>query len=430
MEIGQQIIKINLETHGELTNDQLAQNLKDRGYGTVDNEGILKAFARDTIRRWCISLGTKKLRQYIHPTLTLKQKVNRMDWVLNEVKNPENLDSLCFIDNFNTVHLDEAWYYMRVDGRAVRMLKNADGTWSTFETVRSRSKRYINKMMFIAAVCRPHPNYASESGSNEPHSGKCYFGNFTERTYYIRGPRAGQERILNVSVDSEAYCMKMKNDIIPGIMKSMWWHHRDSGKPEAGQPIFIQQDGASPHTSAFTLRHQRYLMSNRFFHQHGFRFVIVTQPANSPDLNLCDLTIWHSNKSSLRGKRWDNKLDMESDIFQSWEDYPREKIEAGWRILYAVYRGILKANGDNTFSKHDGDRKRRRAGQPPDMNLDRAVFEAAVAERDRILNELGLEFDDDRNLQAINSEGDNENVETDAGCDDSEDEQYDSRDEE
>ena len=187
----------------------------------------------------------------------------------------------------------------------------------------------------------------------------------------------------------------LKDHVVPGIMKSMWWHHRDSGCPEAGRRIWVQADGASPHTSAYTRNRIRYLESDRFFNRHGFRLKFVQQPANSPDMNICDLTFWHSNKCTLKGKRWTSKQEMINDIKQAWIDYPREKLEAGWRILYTIYRGILRTGGNNNFSRHAGVRTRIRNGLGVDYDCPQDIFEHGESERDRLEIILGLQPDSD-----------------------------------
>ena len=59
----------------------------------------------------------------------------------------------------------------------------------------------------MAALSRPHPDYPRlQYGPHpaigpEPHNGKVAMRSFTEVGHFQRGPRAGQERIINVSVD-------------------------------------------------------------------------------------------------------------------------------------------------------------------------------------------------------------------------------------
>ena len=117
--------------------------------------------------------------------------------------------TLEFGTKYDEVMIDEAWYYLRANGQRVRMIKNEDGTWSSFETIRTRSKAHINKVMYLAALSRPHPKYAAEPPTQDgilpisPHknSGKIFMGSFTDIGYYTQGPKAGTEKIVNIAVN-------------------------------------------------------------------------------------------------------------------------------------------------------------------------------------------------------------------------------------
>ena len=384
VEIGRALIDINLEFLGELSNAQMRDKLEERGYGRFDES---------TVRRWFIALGSKHMVQYLQPTLNRGHLLNRLDWTINETVVLSD-GTVTFTDNRNTVHADEAWYYLRRDGTKVRMMKLQNGEYQTFETVRTKSKRYIGKVMFIAAVCRPHPTHPKVQGGNESHDGKASMHSFTDVGTYTRGHLAGEEKIVNVSVTGEEYCRKIHQHVVPDIMRNMWWFHKDSGMPEAGQTVFIQQDGASPHTSNFAQRSLRHLESGSFFNRHGFRFRVVTQPAQSPDLNVLDLAFWHSNKKTLKGRRWTTLRQMIDDVALQWEKYPAGKIENCFRTLYGIYRGILRSGGNNNFSRHDGDRKLRRQELGPDQSCPRALYDHGCAERNRLMDELDLHAGD------------------------------------
>ena len=86
---------------------------------------------------------------------------------------------------------------------------------------------------------------------------------------------------------------------------------------------------------------------------------------------------------------------MINDIKQAWIDYPREKLEAGWRILYTIYRGILRTGGNNNFSRHAGVRTRIRNGLGVDYDCPQDIFEHGESERDRLEIILGLQPDSD-----------------------------------
>ena len=84
-------------------------------------------------------MGSKKMRMYLMPTLSDKQKLDRLDLSLNEI----DADALTFGKKYNEVMIDEALFYLRKDGVKARCMKNPDGSWSTFETARTKSKRFV-----------------------------------------------------------------------------------------------------------------------------------------------------------------------------------------------------------------------------------------------------------------------------------------------
>ena len=77
-------------------------------------------FHEESVRRWCISLGIKKIRVHLHPTLSDKHRPDRIDFSLSEWIDDEDLDNLKWNETYNTVHIDEAWYYF---GWAAGLLK-------------------------------------------------------------------------------------------------------------------------------------------------------------------------------------------------------------------------------------------------------------------------------------------------------------------
>ena len=296
------------------------------------------------------------------------------------------------------------------DGRAIKVLPNADGTYTLPEAPAVTSKRHIDKVMFLAALARPHPVYSSRKFGDQPATGKILMHPIIEVGEYTRGPLAGTEKIINVSVNAEVYMKLIKDQVVPSIMTEMWWHHRDSGTPDAGRTIYVQQDGAAPHTSKKTLRALAYYCSDLFFNRTGFRLHFVTQPARSPDLNVCDLTFWASNKSKLKGKKWDTRQHLVEDVMQSFTEYLSSDLEKGWRFLYRVYRGILEDRGGNKYKKNSGDRKLQRQKLPPRMDCPPDLIAAARAEAARLRQALGLDEESDTSSDESESSSD-ENAE-------------------
>ena len=161
---------------------------------------------------------------------------------------------------------------------------------------------------------------------------------------------------------------------------------------------------ALPHTSYFAQRSIRYIESTAFYRRHGFRFRVVTQPAQSPDLNVLDLCFWNSNKKTLKGKNWSTMREMIDDVETKWKSYDPSKVEAAFRILYAVYRGILRTFGDNNF-----DRKLRRLGNGPLRVLNRVLYDKALTEIERLIAAENINIESDHLGDAECEDSDNDN---------------------
>ena len=81
--------------------------------------------------------------------------------------------------------------------------------------------------------------------------------------------------------------MLRKGGVFDMIRQKMWWFGRRSGEPEAGQPTWYQHDRARPHTAKSNEKNWA-----RHGAQKGFDIRVVTQPAQSPDLNANDLAFF------------------------------------------------------------------------------------------------------------------------------------------
>ena len=87
----------------------------------------------------------------------------------------------------------------------------------------------------------------------------------------------------------------------------------------AGDPYFIQQDGARPHTANGTIED---LVAGGT--GEGFTPVIVTQPPNSPDLNINDLGFFASLKVDVKRicTHCTSRDEMMANVVKAFEEYP------------------------------------------------------------------------------------------------------------
>ena len=370
-----------------------------------------------TVREWTKILHAKLVRRYIKPSLTNKHRMDRLDWVLrNEVVKEGGTTR--FTSNLNTAHGDESWMYLMEDGVPIRIYPDKDGTYDAPEPARVRHKSHIPKCMFLVVNARPRPEYGFD--------GKIGVWEFA--TVRV-SDKTGKEVVDKISVDAEAYRAKIisKGGVFDAMREKMWWFKKDAtygrfapeGKsatdktPEAGEPLYYQHDGARPHTAK---------ANERVWATHGamkgFQIRVVTQPAQSPDLNINDLCFFRSLKSRIAGRRFSTLVEMMKTVKLVYAEYDAETLERAWRVLFTVYRGILRVKGDNNYSTHGNASKRWRHGLEADRSLPSPeIIAAAREEYDKLAEEAGY---DPASLDSESS--DDADSESDSESDDDDDE--------
>jgi hypothetical protein len=128
--------------------------------------------------------------------------------------------------------------------------------------------------------------------------------------------------------------------------------------------IKLQFDNAPGHTG-----HNNLARIEQYIVEKNLEIELVKQPANSPDLNMCDLAFFRSLDCRAEAIKRDLKNAQGIDkIFQSvqvaFEEYDGDTLASCYGHLYAVYNAILAHDGDNNFNNpHAKVRKRLRNGE-------------------------------------------------------------------
>ena len=151
--------------------------------------------------------------------------------------------------------------------------------------------------------------------------------------------------------------------------------------------MLYQHDGARPHTAKINERH---------WAQHGakkgFDINVVTQPPQSPDVHCNDLAFFASLQSDTELVAKRNVVDLIEAVQKTWEEFPKEPMEAVWRVLYASFKGILTVEGDNSYCHHTGSRAAHtlspRRGDSHDRFFPLAEYRKAEKARDALAKNL------------------------------------------
>ena len=146
--------------------------------------------------------------------------------------------------------------------------------------------------MFLVAVARPRPEYNFDGKIGIWHFAKV---RKAKRSHKATGTVKGVTDIMETyTVDAKVYreVITGKESVMEAIREKMWWYKKGSGKPEAGQQIWLQHDGARPHTAK---------ANEEVFEQKGqekdFLITVCEQPAQSPDTNMDDIAFFNSLQS-------------------------------------------------------------------------------------------------------------------------------------
>jgi len=119
-----------------------------------------------------------------------------------------------------------------------------------------------------------------------------------------------------------------------------------------GHPYFIQQDGARPHTAEGSVDDLTAAGTG-----DGWKPIIVTQPPNSLDLNICDLEFFHSLKTQVRlicSHRTDRE-EMMMNVLKAFEEYPADKLDGIWGCYYNNLRSVMESDGGNDYKQAHND---------------------------------------------------------------------------
>jgi len=209
----------------------------------------------------------------IKPHLTEENKKARLRFCLSMIDQSTLHSNPMFIDMFNYIHIDEKWFYLSKKSERYYLLPEEEES----NPYRScKSKTFITKVMFMAAVARPR----FDVNGDELFSGKIGIFPFVVKEPAKRNSKnrtAGTietKPILSVTKDITRACLIEK--VLPAI-RSKWPASTSSA------PIFIQQDNARPHIGVNDLEFMEAAQRD------GFDIKLCFQPPNSPDLNVLDV---------------------------------------------------------------------------------------------------------------------------------------------
>ncbi|KAH6817317.1 hypothetical protein C2S51_000920 [Perilla frutescens var. frutescens] len=105
---------------------------------------------KSTVGRWIRQGLIRAHTSGIRPDLTASNKLLRLRFTLEALELDRNANILMFKSMYNTVHIDEKWFYMKKETHKFHLTPEEAEPHRT-----CKSKKFISKIMFMCAVSRP-----------------------------------------------------------------------------------------------------------------------------------------------------------------------------------------------------------------------------------------------------------------------------------
>lgn len=314
--------------------DDMAAHLRENGVNVTG----------DGLRKHCLSLGwdpyaRARALSYLKP----HQMEDRVDYAA-EVLEQRQVHGRLY------VHVDEKWFFTELINQLVKVPPGEKPPVAYF-----KSKSQIPKVMFLCALGEPQfdggkPLFDDDGNcTNCTNDGKIALVRIAEmklceRGDYRTGKVTGQYYPKDVKEDAKFYQKVMKEQVFPAI--------RQKYRGYQGT-IWVQQDGALPHTGKQTVQ-----ILNELGAQSSPKIQMVTQAAQSPDHNVCDLAFFRALSKLVRklraGKRSFDVEKLVADVEEAWDDYKPEILAKMWEHLdYCLWETWL-SKGGNSYRRHKG----------------------------------------------------------------------------
>ncbi|KAF0731176.1 hypothetical protein Ae201684P_011923 [Aphanomyces euteiches] len=203
----------------------------------------------------------KARSNYVKPMLTEDNKLERLKFAMSFPR-PSSSGSHFFDNMYSYVHVDEKWLYLTKVRRKFYVYDDED------VAVRSvKSKGFITKVMFLAAVAKPRYDY-HERRMFDGKLGVWPFVESVPAKRTIKNRPKGTIETVHQSVNASVYQKTIMEKVIPAIRQKF---------PQNAQEIILQQDNAGPHRP----------LTTEVLRLNDISNVLVTnQPPNSPDFNV------------------------------------------------------------------------------------------------------------------------------------------------
>jgi hypothetical protein len=295
--------------------------------------GVSKRFIQDLTRDGHLRKETSRLK----PTVQQHHKDERLMWCFNMIDpttmNPTR-SSMKFQDMYDLVHVDEKWFNLKQVKAGFILSSKEKAPYR-----HTRHKNHIQKVQFLSALGRPH--YVEETG--EWFDGKIGMWPVGHWETYTRGGSVnarGAPKWVDDSIDGPKYYELLMDYVVPAILEK----HPNI---KLGKSVRIQQDGAPSH--GVLARRPDVFTSAMEDMGIGDQIKLVTQPAQSPDLNVNDLGYFAAIQAAYYKKSPRNAVEMLAMVDECVSEFDVHKINRIWLTLQGCMNETINLHGANDY---------------------------------------------------------------------------------
>jgi hypothetical protein len=234
----------------------------------------------------------------------------------------------------NVVHIDEKWFNLTTVKRAFILARGEKLPYRT-----TRHKSHIQKVQFLCAIGRPH--VVEETG--EYFDGKIGMWPVGHWSTYARGGSVnarGSPKWVDESIDGPKYCELLMDRVVPAIMEKHPSFH-------LGKKVKIQQDGAPSH--GVLARRPEVFTEAMEELGIGDCIQLITQPAQSPDMNANDLGFFAAIQAAYYRKSPKNPVELLDMVQQCFDEYDSHKLNRIWLTLQSCMNQVIDIRGSNDY---------------------------------------------------------------------------------
>lgn len=300
----------------------------------------------------------KRISSTIKPLLTEKNRKDRLIFCMSMLE-----PNLMFEDMYNYVHIDEKWFYMTKAKRSYYVSLN-----EIISARSCKSKRFILKVMFMAAVARPKYDPASQRYFD----GKLEIWPFVYHEFAKNNSKNRPKGSLitkNIeSINSREYLKMMKDNVLPAIRDKFLIAYKR-------KQIIIQQDNAKPHLRDDAPGLVNICLKDRW------NITCKAQPPNIPDFNVLDLGFFNAIQSLQHEPAPKTIEDLISSVNNAFADISMTKLDNVFLTLQNCMESTMHVGGSNDYKiVHMNKEKLRREGRlPTSISCSVKALEAAKA---------------------------------------------------